>query len=265
MIGSLAESELADLRDATGVSAAQARDGYLRALGDLPRLAAPLSRLAAHAEVHVAQRRALRELGVVTTVASPRRLTVSITGEAGHSGEVSMQDRRDALTAAAELVLAVEAAAGEEPAQTVATVGTLAVAPGAVSVIPGQARLGIDVRAISSESLARLDAAIRASVAEIAGRRRVTAEVELVRAGEPVELDARLAAAALRSARELGIAAVETWSGAGHDAQHITAAAPALLVFVPLHGGESHTPREGADMSEILDAATLVGAVLDAQ
>src|SRR6185437_12788637 len=196
------------------------------------------------AEVHVAQRRALRTLGVVTAVASPRRFAVRIDGQAGHSGEVSMADRRDALAAAAEVVLAVEAAARAEPAETVATVGTLAVEPGAVSVIPGRVRLAIDVRGIASESLARVESSIRSAVDEVATRRGVTAQLELVRAGEPVTMDPALVAAALREARARGIPATETWSGAGHDAQHLTALAPALLLFVPLHGGESHTRRK---------------------
>jgi hydantoinase/carbamoylase family amidase len=262
MTGTLPLQELAHLHDAAGVSAAQARAAYLAELADLPRIAPPLHRLRAHAEVHVAQRHALRELGVVTAVASPRRFAVRIDGEAGHSGEVSMADRRDALAAAAEVVLAVEAAARSEPAETVATVGTLAVEPGAVSVIPGRARLAIDVRGIASQSLARVEAAIRSAVPEIAARRGVTAELELVRAGEPVTMDAALVQAALAAAREHGIPATETWSGAGHDAQHVTALAPALLLFVPLHGGESHTPQEDADMDEIVAAARVVVSVL---
>jgi N-carbamoyl-L-amino-acid hydrolase len=169
------------------------------------------------------------------------------------------------LAAAAEVVLAVEAAARAEPPETVATVGTLGVQPGAVSVIPGQARLGIDVRGIESESLARVESAIRFEVSEIARRREVSADVALVRAGEPVAMDRRLVLAALDSARALGIAAAETWSGAGHDAQHLTTLAPALLLFVPLHGGESHTPQEGADMDEIVEAARVVVSVLGAQ
>ena len=195
-------------------------------------------------------------------MASPRRFAVRVEGQAGHSGEVSMADRRDALAAAAEVVLAVEAAARAEPAETVATVGTLTVEPGAVSVIPGRARLAIDVRGIASESLARVESAVRTAVDEIATRRAVTAEIELVRAGEPVTMDPALARAALDTARELGIPAAETWSGAGHDAQHLTALAPALLLFVPLHGGESHTPEEGADMDEIVQAARIMTAVL---
>jgi hydantoinase/carbamoylase family amidase len=262
LVGTLSQEALEHLRDAAGVSATDARAAYLEELADLPRIAPPLDRLRAHAEVHVAQRHALRELGVVTAVASPRRLAVRIDGQAGHSGEVSMADRRDAMTAAAEVVLAVEAAARAEPAETVATVGTLAVEPGAVSVIPGVARLLIDVRGIASDSLARVESAIRAAVDDIATRRGVTAEIELVRAGEPVTMDGALAQAALAAAREQGIPATETWSGAGHDAQHVTALAPALLLFVPLHGGESHTPREGAEMNEIVQAARVMAAVL---
>jgi hydantoinase/carbamoylase family amidase len=265
LVGSLSSSSLPGLRDADGVTAADAQAAYLGDLRDLPRLRPPVDRLRAHAEVHVAQRMELRELGVVTTVASPRRFAVRIRGEAAHSGEVSMAARHDALAAAAEIVLAVEAAARDEPAETVATVGTITVSPGALSVIPGRANLGIDVRGISSDSLACLDAAIRAAIADIAQRRRVSAEVELLRAGEPVVMDPLLADAALAAARDLGIPARQTWSGAGHDAQHLTAIAPALLLFVPLHGGMSPTPQESANMDEIVQAANVMASVLAGQ
>ena len=262
LIGALDRAALSTLRDADGITAADALAGYHQALDDLPRVDPPLQRLRAHAEVHVAQRRALRALGVVTTVASPRRFTVRIVGEAGHSGEVSMADRHDALAAAAEVVLAVEAAARAQPPETVATVGTITVVPGALSVVPGEARLGIDIRGISSTSLAAIDAAIRAAVAEIAHRRAVIAELELVRDGEPAQLSPQLAATALAAAAQRAIPAQETWSGAGHDAQHLNTIVPALLLFVPLHGGESHTPTEGADMNEIVQAASVMAAVL---
>jgi hydantoinase/carbamoylase family amidase len=262
LVRALDEAALDHLYDAGGVSAAAARAEYLDALDDLPTVQPPLERLRGHAEVHVAQRRALRELGVVTRVASPRRFQVEFEGRAGHAGEVSMTDRRDALAAAAELVLAVERAAGAEPAETVATVGTIEVRPGAVSVIPGRVVLGLDLRAISLQSLLHLEATIRASAEAIAERRRIEVDVRLVREGKPVALDARLARAALEAARRDRISAVETWSGAGHDAQHLAALMPTLLLFVPLHGGESHTPREGAEMEEIVQAARVVASVL---
>ncbi len=262
MTGALSGEALAQLRDADGVTAADALAAYLGELGDLPRIDPPLAHLRAHAEVHVAQRRALRELGIVTAVASPRRLAITLHGEAGHSGEVSMADRHDALAAGAEVILAVEAAARTEPAETVATVGNVTVEPGAVSVIPGRARLAVDVRGIESASLDRVESAIRVAVDDIAARRGVTAAVELTRAGEPVTMDHALVDAALAAARAAGVPATETWSGAGHDAQHLTALAPSLLVFVPLHGGESHTPQEGADLDEIIQASQVVTSVL---
>jgi hydantoinase/carbamoylase family amidase len=262
LAGTLGADALAQMQDSAGTTAAEAQDAYLAALDGLPRIVPPTDRLRAHAEVHVAQRRELRELGVVTRVASPRRFELRIDGQAGHSGEVSMELRRDALAAAAEVVLAVEAAARAEPPETVATVGRIAVLPGAVSVIPGQARLAIDLRGISSESLARTDVSIHEHVAEICARRGVEYELVMTRAGEPVVLDPALATAALDAARRLGLSARETWSGAGHDAQHLNALAACLLVFVPLHGGESHTPDEGAAMDEILQAAGVATEVL---
>jgi acetylornithine deacetylase/succinyl-diaminopimelate desuccinylase-like protein len=63
----------------------------------------------------------------------------------------------------------------------------------------------------------------------------------------------------------LGIAATETWSGAGHDAQHLAGLMATLVLFVPLHGGESHTPQEGAEMDEIVQAGELAAAVLGTQ
>lgn len=263
LAGSLPDSELAELHDADGLSAAAAREEYLAALGDLPRLGhPPLERIRAHAEVHVALRAGADELGVVTRVAAPRRLEVVIGGEAGHAGEIGMDERRDALAAAAEIVLAVERAARAEPRPTVATVGTLAVSPGAVSVIPGEARLGIDMRAVERDPLDRLEAEIREAVTMIGARRGARARTTLTRGGNPVALDRGLAARALAAAAARGIAAAETWSGAGHDVQHLAAFAPALLVFVPLRGGQSHTPQEGADMNDILAAAAVVADVM---
>ncbi|HLI61052.1 MAG TPA: M20/M25/M40 family metallo-hydrolase [Solirubrobacteraceae bacterium] len=262
LAGTLSEAALAALHDAEGVSAAHARERYLAALSDVPRIEPPLQRIRAHAEVHVALRAGPDALGIVTRVAAPRRLEVVIDGRAGHAGEIGMDERRDALAAAAEVVLAVEAAARAAPPPTVATVGALSISPGAVSVVPGRARLGIDMRAIESAPLDRLEARIREAVADAGARRDVRARTTLVRGGDPVALDRDLAARALAAAASRGVPATETWSGAGHDVQHLAAFAPALLVFVPLRGGESHTPQEGAAMADVLAAADIVADVM---
>jgi hydantoinase/carbamoylase family amidase len=262
LVGTLSSQALTRLHDADGVTVAQALHDHLERLADLPRIEPPVGRWRAHAEVHVAQRRELRELGVVTTVASPRRLEITVSGVSGHAGEVSMFDRRDALAGAAEIVLAIERAATDEPPETVATAGTLTVVPGAISVIPSQARIGVDMRGVDGSSLDRLQRTIEQAADEIGRRRSVPVRTTLTRAGEPVELDPNMVSAGLAAADALGISARTTWSGAGHDAQHLNALAPALLVFVPLHGGESHTPHESANLDEIVQAAMLVAYVL---
>ena len=262
LVGTLSPEALMQLHDVDGVTVAEALHDHLERLAGLPRIDPPLGRWLAHAEVHVAQRRELRELGVVTTVASPRRLEITVSGESGHAGEVSMAARRDALPAAAEIVLAIERAATAEPAETVATSGTLTVTPGAISVIPGLARIGVDMRGVDGRSLDRLQRVIEQRAAEIGRRRSVGVQILLTRAGEPVQLDPGMVSAALAAAGALEIGARTTWSGAGHDAQHLNSLTPALLIFVPLHGGQSHTPQEGASLDEIVHAAMLVTYVM---
>src|SRR3954469_10437066 len=141
LTGALDDVGLADRRDAGGTSVPHARAAFLDALADLPRLERALvERLRTHAEVHIEPRHHLRargaQLGVVERIAGPHRHRISIAGEAGHAGEVSMTTRRDALAAAAEVVLAVERAAraaAEHWPATVATVGSLDVRPGSIS------------------------------------------------------------------------------------------------------------------------------------
>jgi hydantoinase/carbamoylase family amidase len=266
--GVLHEEALATLRDADGVSALEARERFLADLVDLPRVERlPLETLAAHVEVHVEQRGELLDLGarlgVVERVAVPHRHEVVVRGRAGHAGEVQMERRADALAAAAEIVLALEAAARAEPdSSTVATVGSLRVEPGAVSVIPGLAVLGVEIRSTDAAALDSVTRAFAAACDRIAERRGVGVERRLVRGGEPVALDPSLLEETLAAAGRRGAHAVRTYSGAGHDAQHVAARVPTALLFVPLAGGASHTPAEGAREDDVLLAAEVAIDVL---
>ena len=102
-------------------------------------------------------------VGIVTAINAQRRARVRVTGEAGHAGTVPMALRKDALTASAEMALALEAiAAGHE--QAVGTVGTFRVDPGAANVVPGAVDFTVDVRSPSNETLASMDLAIRSRI-----------------------------------------------------------------------------------------------------
>jgi len=271
--GAIDESELDAMTDADGVTAAAARAAFLAELDDLPRLdaAPPLARVRAHVEVHIEPRHELRgrgaDLGVVERIAAPHRHELVVEGEAGHAGEVAMADRRDALAAAAELVLALEdaarGAAGRWPG-TVATVGRLGVEPGAVSIIPARATAALEVRGIEADAIVAVEGALDAAIAEVERRRGVRVARRLVRGGAPIALDDGLAERALNAARARGLSAVRTYSGAGHDAGHLAAKVRAGLLFVPLAGGQSHTPQEAADDGDVLAAARVLVDVLAA-
>src|SRR3954449_5025639 len=274
LTGALDESELHSIADAEGVTAAAARAAFLAELQeDLPRLDGdpPLARVKAHVEVHIEPRHELRgrgaDLGVVERIAAPHRHELVVEGEAGHAGEVAMGDRRDALAAAAELVLALEAAARQAAQRgpgTVATVGRLTVEPGAVSIIPARATAALEVRGIEADAIAAVEGALDAAIAEVERRRGVRVARRLLRGGAPIALDDALTRRALDAAHARGLAAVRTYSGAGHDAGHLAAKVPAGLLFVPLPGGQSPTPYEAADDADVRAAARVLVDVLAA-
>src|SRR4051794_4637852 len=269
--GTLDEAALEDLRDADGVTAASARAAFLADLDDIPRRSGPppLDRVRAHVEVHVEPRHELRargaDLGVVERIAAPHRHELTVEGDAGHAGEVPMANRHDALTAAAELVLALEAAARDAARRwpaTVATVGRLAVEPGVVSVIPARVTAALEVRGIEADAIAAVEADLERAGDDVAARRGVRVTRRLVRGGDPIALDCELVRRALEAAERRGLTAVPTYSGAGHDTGHLAALVPAGLLFVPLSGGQSHTPQEAADDADVLAAARVLIDVL---
>jgi hydantoinase/carbamoylase family amidase len=272
--GALDESDLGAMTDGDGITAAAARAAFLAELeDDLPRLDGrpPLARVSAHLEVHIEPRHELRgrgaDLGVVERIAAPHRHELVVEGEAGHAGEVAMADRQDALAAAAELVLALEAAARDAAPRwpgTVATVGRLHVEPGAVSIIPARATALLEVRGIDGAAIGAVEGALDAAIADVERRRGVHVTRRLLRGGDPIALDASLTRRALDAAGARGLTAVPTYSGAGHDAGHLAAKLPAGLLFVPLAGGQSHTPHEAADDADVLAAARVLIDVLGA-
>ena len=118
-------------------------------------------------------------LGVVTSIAGSTRALVTVAGLAGHAGTVPMNLRRDAATAAAEIVLAVEKRCSREPG-LVGTIGQLQVPEGAVNVIPGRCELSLDVRAPDDSTRFAAYDDIVAECARIAARRNVTVSVRKV-------------------------------------------------------------------------------------
>jgi acetylornithine deacetylase/succinyl-diaminopimelate desuccinylase-like protein len=207
---------------------------------------------AAFVELHVEQGPQLEEagapLGVVTGIAATARAEVVFEGREGHAGTTPMPRRDDALVAAAELVLRLrDAAAAVDGA--VATVGRLAVEPGASNVIPSRVSLSVDVRAPDDERLEQVAAFVPADLR----RTRAVAMAAAPRAALLDQLTAR------------GLPAVELASGAGHDAGVLAAAGvPAALLFVrSLNGGISHSPDEHSADEDVGLAVDVLAGALD--
>ncbi|MGQ9365055.1 allantoate amidohydrolase [Azospirillum sp. ST 5-10] len=261
--GTLDLDALAAARDGDGVALLDALAAFGGDPAALPAAARRRDEVLAFVELHIEQGPVLEAeglpLGVVTAINGASRANLSVSGTAGHAGTVPMALRRDALAAAAEMVLAVEARGRAEP-ELVATVGRLEALPGAVNVIPGGARFTLDVRSPR-------DAARRAALAEIletcrtiAARRGVafTAtpyhDAAATACAEPVI--AALEAAVARA----GIAPRRLVSGAGHDAMALAALCPVGMLFVRCRGGVSHNPAESITAE---DAELAVAVLLD--
>jgi allantoate deiminase len=219
----------------------------------------------AYLEAHIEQGPVLEAeghpLGIVTAITGGAKLTVTLTGTAGHAGTVPMGLRRDAFSAAAEIALAVERLARDD-GEAVATVGEVAVAPGAANVIPGRTAISIDLRHPDDERRGRLLGRVREIVADVAARRGVEAAVDVVHDERSVVCDPALGERMRRAARSIGLDPPSLASGAGHDAVVLSDHVPVAMLFVRCAGGISHNPAESVTEDDVAAALAVLTAVV---
>jgi allantoate deiminase len=245
------EPEALMQKDADGVAM---RDALKAFGGDPDHLgAARAEGVAAFVELHIEQGPVLeaegRPLGVVSAINGSTRMSAVVTGMAGHAGASPMGLRRDALAAAAEMALAIEARARAED-ELVATVGRLDVEPGAVNVIPGRARFSIDVRAPLDEPRRRAVADIAAALQTIARRRDVRLELTPTHEAAGYVCHPGVVAGLEAAVAALGVAPRLLPSGAGHDTMVMGQRWPAGMLFVRCKGGISHNPAESISQDD---------------
>jgi allantoate deiminase len=243
--------DVLDQKDAQGVLM---RDGLLAFGGD-PDRAASLRRpdVVAFVEAHIEQGPTLEAeglpLGVVTAINGATRLEVVVDGVAGHAGATPMNLRRDALAAAAEIMLAVEERACREP-DLGATVGRLAAWPGATNVIPGHVQFSIDLRAPSDANRAAALADVEARIFTIAAMRRVQASIAKSHEAGAYVCDPNIVAGLTNAVEAVGVRPRLLPSGAGHDTMAMEALCPAGMLFVRCKDGVSHNPLESITLED---------------
>lgn len=231
--------------------------------------AARRSDVVAFFELHIEQGPVLEaqglDVGVVTHIAGIRRLSLTFKGQAAHAGTTPLDLRQDALVAAARFVLDLRGALEnrrEVQPFVIATVGEIHVAPNAPNVVPGEARVVVDLRSDASEALVSWADRIRALGEQaVAGTKVTLAECRSLSATEPTTCAPALTVHLREAARDLGLRQRDIVSGAGHDAAFLSQIAPAAMLFVPSRDGMSHCAQEWTDSDAL---AKGVAAVLRA-
>ncbi|HYL85543.1 MAG TPA: M20 family metallo-hydrolase [Candidatus Angelobacter sp.] len=253
--GTLSAEAARKLKDKEGATVDEVRQraGFQ---GPLEQAKLPNGYYHAFVELHIEQGPLLDNqkilLGVVTSIAAPASSRITIEGAGGHAGGVLMPNRRDALCAAAELILTIENAARTSGAvDTVATVGICDVFPGAVNSIPSRVNLTLDLR---DTSLARRDSvmhAIESAIQTTMKKRQVTIGVEPVNADAPTECAPAVIDALSESCKKHGLPFLRMVSRAYHDSLFLSRIAPVAMLFIPCRNGYSHRPDEYASPEDI--------------
>jgi ureidoglycolate amidohydrolase len=250
MAGALKPAQASALRDKEGRGLEELRSnaGFR---GSLESVALARGRFHQFVELHIEQGPLLEQegvdLGLVTHIAAPASMRILIEGEGGHAGGKLMPGRKDALAAAAVLVLALEAAAKSTGAiDTVGTVGLCEVFPGAVNSIPSRVRLETDIRDIDAARRDTVIDKLKTACEEVAERRGVSIRTEMVNADPPATCDPAILDAMELAAKAAGKSYKRMVSRAYHDSLFMARIAPVAMLFIPCRGGVSHRPDEYA-------------------
>ena len=219
--------------------------------------------LKAFLELHIEQGKVLEhnknQIGVVTGIAAPTRLICHLHGKADHSGATPMNLRHDGLCAAAEIILAVERQAREyQEAPVVGTVGIAEVSPGVMNVIPGEVRIGIDIRSISDKAKKFVAEQIRSTIADVSARRGIPFDIDEISDEKPAVMNPQLVRMLSGICEDMRLAYQQMPSGAGHDSMHWADYAPTAMLFIPCKDGISHNPAEYAAIEDIAAGAAVL-------
>jgi N-carbamoyl-L-amino-acid hydrolase len=224
--------------------------------GDLESVRLDSGHYSAFVELHIEQgpllERAGVPLGIVESIAAPASYQLVAEGAGGHAGGVLMQGRKDALCAAAEILLAVEEAAlASGSSNTVATVGICDVFPGAVNSIPSRVRLTVDLRDTDLPRRDRVLQTIQKKSQQVSEKRGVSIQFQIINADAPAICSSIVTDALIRSCGKYNLPFQKMVSRAYHDSLFMSRVAPAGMLFIPCRNGYSHRPDEFASPEDI--------------
>ena len=249
------KAEWLDQKDADGITMQQAMADAGLNVANIPLIKRDPAAYLGFIEVHIEQGPVLNALdiplGIVTSINGSVRYLCEITGLASHAGTTPMTTRRDAATAAAEVVLYVEKRAAQD-ADSVGTVGMLNVPSGSINVVPGRCLFSLDLRAPLDAQRDRLANDVLVEVKAICERRGVTVAVELTESAAAAPSAPVWQQRWETAVRALGVPLHTMPSGAGHDAMKLHKIMPQAMLFVRgQNSGISHNPLESTTSDDI--------------
>ncbi|MBB6572280.1 allantoate amidohydrolase [Xanthomonas arboricola] len=234
--------------DAAGTDVASALAEWGLDIAHIQQAARAPGSVLAYLETHIEQGPVLEAegvpVGIVTAIAAQRRFALRFDGRAGHAGTTTMALRRDALSAAAEALLAIEGIARAGSDDLVATVGKLQVAPGATNVVPGRVDCTLDVRAGDDATRDAAVLEIERALARISKTRNIAIAIDPLQTLAASPCAPALMTRLQHAVAAQGIVPRQLVSGAGHDAMVMAALCPTAMLFVRCAGGISHHPDE---------------------
>ncbi|MBY0497822.1 MAG: Zn-dependent hydrolase [Cyanobacteria bacterium] len=215
-----------------------------------------------YVELHIEQGGTLDKakipIGIVEGIVAIHRYDVVIEGQVNHAGTTPMNERHDAMVAAAQLTLAVREIASRRQGRQVGTVGRIEIEPNSPNVIPGRAMLSVEFRDLSEQVLRELGDAVKARGAEIARDTGTTITFTLASTNVPAMASSGVQDAIGRAAAAVKLTTMKLPSGAGHDAQQIARLCPMGMIFVPSVGGISHSPKELTTWEDCANGANVL-------
>ena len=261
--GKLGLQRLHELKDEDGISLFEAMSAAGFKPQNLDEAILKENSLHAYLELHIEQGPVLERsgisVGVVSGIAAPIRFEITIHGKADHSGATPMNMRSDALLAASHIIIAANKFAKNKKT-AVATVGYVHAKPGVLNVVPGEARLGVDLRDIDKKSLEVLNLDLRNFVAGLLScRLNFSYEIRELSSDEPVKLSEHAINLLKDEAKKLGIKTLTLPSGAGHDAMNLTKLASSVgMLFIPCVDGISHNTKEAINFKDAVAATKIL-------
>ena len=260
--GKLGLQRLHELKDEDGISLFEAMSAAGFKPQNLDEAILKENSLHAYLELHIEQgpvlERSAISVGVVSGIAAPIRFEITIQGKADHSGATPMNMRSDALLAASHIIIAANKFAKNKKT-AVATVGYVHAKPGVLNVVPGEARLGVDLRDIDKASLEELNLELRNFVGELSRELKFSYEIRELSSDEPVKLSEHAINLLEDEAKKLGIQTLILPSGAGHDAMNLTKLASSVgMLFIPCVDGISHNTKEAINFKDAVAATKIL-------